>query len=268
MGFGNKILFTFSALLTFFVRNSYCGEIIYAINAGGEAHTDQDGVQYRRDPLEGVVGTASDFGRNLVIGRVATQDQALYQTERYHSESFSYPLPALADGRYVLVLLFSEVYFSQPQKKVFSVALGGVEVVSSLDIYSRVGRGVAHRELVPLSVGGGKVALPGGRALPLAPNSPLSLTFVKGPADNPKVNAFYLMRGSVADVAELPAMEEFDASETFSEETIPTPQAPPSEQVLSGPRTPSPYTGDAASFLPLLAAVGAAVPMIICLCRM
>merc|ERR1719376_1961209 len=203
---------------------------------------------------------------NIQFGRVHQRDQELYQTERYEYNKFSYSLPVPGEGRYVLVLMFSEVYFNSRGKKIFNVELEGKEVVSQLDVFGEVGKGVAHRELVPLTVSKGRLELEGGRSVPL-PKGELTLSFVKGAADNPKVNAFYLMAGSLEDVPELPEPEEQDPSATFSEETIPLPRSPPPAQVLSGPRTPSPYTGDAASFLPLLAAVGAAVPLIICLCR-
>ena len=52
------------------------GEVIYAINCGGEAHTDLNGIRYDAD----VAGTASDFGRSGTIRRVSEADQILYQT--------------------------------------------------------------------------------------------------------------------------------------------------------------------------------------------
>ena len=94
------------------------GEVIYAINAGGESHIDSSGIKYERDPLMGKTGTASDYGKHLMIGRVPASDQILYQTERYHHSTFGYDIPIQDDGDYVLVLKFSEVYFSAPNMKV------------------------------------------------------------------------------------------------------------------------------------------------------
>ena len=93
------------------------GEVVWAVNCGGDAHTDQAGIVYQRDPLQRV-GVASDFGRSLVIQRVPPQDQILYQTERYHTASFSYDIPITRDGDYVVVLKFCEVWFTQPNQKV------------------------------------------------------------------------------------------------------------------------------------------------------
>lgn len=97
------------------------GEVIYAINAGGDAFTDSFGIKYDRDPLFGKVGTASDYGKRLLIGRVPPSDQILYQTERYHHSTFGYDIPIKEDGDYVMVLKFCEVYFNAPNMKVIDI---------------------------------------------------------------------------------------------------------------------------------------------------
>lgn len=93
-------------------------EVIYAINAGGEAHTDSYGIRYTKDPLMSKVGTESDYGKQLIIGRVNAVDQILYQTERYHHSTFGYDIPINGDGDYVMILKFCEVYFNSPNMKV------------------------------------------------------------------------------------------------------------------------------------------------------
>ena len=35
---------------------SLAERVIWAVNAGGEAHTDMHGINYKKDPLEGKVG--------------------------------------------------------------------------------------------------------------------------------------------------------------------------------------------------------------------
>ena len=95
------------------------GEVIFAVNCGGPDHTDLNGVHYQADRLG--IGTASDFGKQLTIGRVAPLDQILYQTERYHLSNFAYDIPIKEDGDYVLVLKFSEVYFQGPKLKVLLI---------------------------------------------------------------------------------------------------------------------------------------------------
>lgn len=91
--------------------------VIYAINAGGYDHIDKHGIHYDADPLN--VGTASDYGNHLLlIGRVPEEDEILYRTERYHTNTFGYNIPVNGDGKYALILKFCEVYFNDPKMKV------------------------------------------------------------------------------------------------------------------------------------------------------
>ena len=94
------------------------GEVIWAVNCGGDKHTDIHGIRYQRDILS--KGVASDYGKNLLIERVVPQDQILYQTERYHTDTFTYEVPIRQDGDYILVLKFSEVWFTSANQKVMS----------------------------------------------------------------------------------------------------------------------------------------------------
>nr|CAI5825916.1 unnamed protein product [Callosobruchus analis] len=133
------------------------GQVVYAVNCGADAHTDSYGIRYEKDPLNGKVGIASDYGKRLLIGRVPPNDYILYQTERYHTNTFGYDIPVHSDGDYVLVLKFCEVYFNAPDQKVFDVVLNGEHtIVSDLDIFEKVGRGVAHDEYIPFKISKGK----------------------------------------------------------------------------------------------------------------
>jgi len=110
------VLVVLGALMTASVGSSP-GEVIWAVNCGGDSHVDEYGIAYMRDPLQRT-GVASDFGRSLLIQRVPPSDQILYQTERYHTQSFTYEVPISRDGDYILVLKFCEVWFTQPNQKV------------------------------------------------------------------------------------------------------------------------------------------------------
>ena len=92
------------------------GEVIWAVNCGGEAHTDVNGIVYQKDYL--TTGVASDYGKNLLIQRVHPNDMILYQTERYDTRNFGYDVPIKQDGDYVLVMKFSEVWFTSSGQKV------------------------------------------------------------------------------------------------------------------------------------------------------
>ncbi|KAM6423298.1 malectin isoform 1-T1 [Liasis olivaceus] len=158
---------------------SLAENVIWAVNAGGEAHVDVHGIHFRKDPLEGRVGRASDYGMKLPILRSNPEDQILYQTERYNEETFGYEVPIKEEGDYVLVLKFAEVYFAQSQQKVFDVRLNGHVVVKDLDIFDRVGHSTAHDEIIPISIKKGKLSVQGEVS---TFTGKLNIEFVKGRA--------------------------------------------------------------------------------------
>ena len=49
------------------------GDAVYAVNCGGEAHTDLFGIKYEKD-TNNKVGTPSDYGKQLMIGEVRIID--------------------------------------------------------------------------------------------------------------------------------------------------------------------------------------------------
>ena len=131
-------------------------------------------------------------------------DTALYQTERYtNSENLVYEIPLTKgqeDGHYVLVLKFSEVYFGSAGQKVFDVALGSSTILSDVDIYSKVGKFAPYDEFIEFDVKN-KVLLYHGEKVESAISSrgALVLKFLRGKADNPKVNAIVLVKGTLDD---------------------------------------------------------------------
>jgi hypothetical protein len=100
-------------------------------------------------------GQSSDFGANYEIK--STNEQELYQTERWGSEDFFYEIPISQSGKYVLILKFSEVYFNSPSEKIFDVSLGKEIVVRQLDIYSKVGKAFAYDEYIEFDFKNNKI---------------------------------------------------------------------------------------------------------------
>uniref|UniRef100_H3D1N4 Malectin n=1 Tax=Tetraodon nigroviridis TaxID=99883 RepID=H3D1N4_TETNG len=245
---------------------SLADRVIWAVNAGGEAHVDVHGIHFRKDPLEGKVGKASDYGMRLPILRSSPEDQILYQTERYNEDTFGYDIPIRDEGDYILVMKYAEVYFAQSQQKVFDVRLNGHVVVKDLDIFDRVGHSTAHDEIVPFSIRG-KLSVQGEVS---TFNGKLNVEFVKGYYDNPKVCALYVMKGTLEDVPKLqphPGLEKH--SEGGEEGGKKRAQAVSKSRVQSGPRTPNPYATDNSSLMfPILVAFGVFIPTLFCLCRL
>ncbi|XP_017322420.1 malectin [Ictalurus punctatus] len=250
--------------------------VIWAVNAGGDAHTDTHGIHYKKDPLEGKMGKASDYGMRLPILRSSPEDQVLYQTERYNEDTFGYEVPMRDEGEYILVMKFAEVYFAQSQQKVFDVRVNGHVVVKDLDIFDRVGHSTAHDEIIAFTIKRGKLSIQGEVS---TFNGKLIIEFIKGYYDNPKVCALYVMKGKPEDVPKLqphPGLEKHEEEEEEEEdpeggdETVKkiTSQSP-KNQVRSGPRTPNPYAADNSSLMfPILVAFGVFIPTLFCLCRL
>ncbi|XP_023340142.1 malectin [Eurytemora carolleeae] len=238
------------------------GDIIYAVNCGGEAHTDIFGVHYEKDTNK--VGVPSDYGKQLMIGRIPQQDQILYQTERYNPQTFGYDMPVSDDGNYLLVLKMSEVYFNAPNMKVFDVVLNGdLTVVSDLDIFERVGRGVAHDEYIEFEIEDNKILYQGEESEIRA--GMIRVEFIKSYRDNPKINAIALMKGKLEDWPQLAPLplepEEEEINEDLKESTS-------KRRNPSGPRVNDPYAEEDSSFLlPVFVAIGAFIPILVCLCK-
>lgn len=247
------------------------GEITWAVNCGGGSHTDIQGIRYQADYLK--TGIASDYGKNLMIQRIVPQDQILYQTERYHTSTFGYEIPIKEDGDYVLVLKFCEVWFTSSNQKVFDIVLNGEHtVVDELDIFAKVGRGVAHDEMLPFSIKNGKLKVNGETS---QINGKITVEFIKGDADNPKINAIYVMKGTLDDVPKLPSLPgaeppPLEDDEEEEEEESPETKSPSKSRRPSGPKAQDPYAADDTStmLLPVFVAIGAFIPLLFCLCRL
>ncbi|XP_034025580.1 malectin [Thalassophryne amazonica] len=255
---------------------SLAERVIWAVNAGGEAHVDVHGIHFKKDPLEGKVGKASDYGVRLPILRSTPEDQILYQTERYNEDTFGYDVPIREEGDYILVMKYAEVYFAQSQQKVFDIRLNGHVVVKDLDIFDRVGHSTAHDEIVPFTIRRGKLSVQGEVS---TFNGKLSIEFVKGYYDNPKICALYVMKGTLEDVPKLqphPGLEKPEGEDYDDEDESEggeeggkkiSPGSKP--RVQSGPRTPNPYAADNSSLMfPILVAFGVFIPTLFCLCRL
>ncbi|CAK9303281.1 unnamed protein product [Gordionus sp. m RMFG-2023] len=196
-------IFALIFVITFptFICDIVPKNVVYAINCGGEAHVDLDGIQYMKDPSK--VGI--DYISKKPIDRVNKHDAILYQSERYHHSSFGYDIPIKEDGDYVLVLKFSEIYFTKPYQKIFNILLNDENVVSGLDIYDRAGFCIAHDEIVPFTISRNKL-LVNDKQIDI--DGSITLTLEKTKYDNPKLNAFYVMKGKPEDIPPLPPISE------------------------------------------------------------
>lgn len=261
------------------MKYSVAYKVVYAINAGGDAFIDSNNIQYAADLSKDRPGTTSDYGLRLPIRRVSAQDAYLYQTERYHSDSFHYDIPIDGDGDYALVLKFSEVYFSAAGMKVFNVVLNSAHrIVDNLDIFQEVGKAVAHDEVIQFSISNNMLYF-GSDASRIdndVPNS-VRVDFVKTKKDNPKVNAIVLFKG---DVGHIPQLQSYDdalmglLSQPMAADTVFKTQKIIEERVqrvrrVSGPKQPDPYALDTTGiYLPVVFVIATLIPLVLWLCSL
>ena len=169
-----------------------------AINCGGPELRTKAGVTYQKDKYY-IGGEASDFGTNSDIKN--TKEKEIYQTERWSTEDLIYNLPLKKDGKYVLVLKFSEVYFNSKGEKIFDFKIGDETVLEQIDIYAKVGKFNAYDEFIEFELKNNKILIEGKEASNAydSDSKTLKITFVKKDQDNPKINALLIVRGTLKD---------------------------------------------------------------------
>ncbi|CAF0841989.1 unnamed protein product [Didymodactylos carnosus] len=268
----------FLTVVLWFLSTNHCysagisDNIVYAVNCGGDAHTDEHGIKYRKDNLK--AGITSDYGRNIPIQRVAKEDQIIYQTERYDLKSFAYEIEVTDDGDYVLWLKFAEVWFNSPNMKVFEVILNDEHtVIEDLDIFTKAGRATAHDEYVrvPFQIKNGRLVVKGKST---SYNGKLKVEFQRLDRDNPKCNALIIWKGNVGQIPKLPPLPQPEAlDDTLDQDENEEPPSIATKQKrhlkTSGPKVADPYSEDqSSSLIPLFIAIACVIPIIFCLCRL
>ena len=198
ISFSSLFIFVISILFNDISCKMVRSNVIAAINCGGDEYTDTNGITYDNDKYF-LGGTSSDHGINYRIKN--TDDEILYQTERWSSETLTYsiPLKSNINGKYVLNLKFSEVYFTNKGDKIFNVALGRETIIKNLDIYSKVGKAYALDEYIEFEIRNKQVYYKNKNCAKALMGDKLQINFVKGSADNPKINAILLVKGSLKD---------------------------------------------------------------------
>lgn len=108
------------------------GDVVLAVDAGGDGYEVSDGTQYEADAYyEG----GDTYSTEDPIAD--TDDDQLYQTERW-GDPLAYDLP-VEDGTYDVELQFAELYWESSGERVFDVTVEGEAVRTDFDIYDAVG---------------------------------------------------------------------------------------------------------------------------------
>ena len=118
---------------------------VYRINVGGEAYQDQSGQIWAADQAYsegnwGYVG-GHTYGKDISIS--GTTDDALFQSERYNLQEYRFDLP---NGYYRIKLYFAEIYWKNPNKRIFNLSIENNTVLNHYDIFADVGYAVATQK--------------------------------------------------------------------------------------------------------------------------
>jgi len=128
------------------------GEVIHALNAGGDTYLSTSGIEYIDDDSTGWLSGGSTYSATTAIG--GTVDDTLYQSERYGD--FSYTIP-MEDGFYDIVLKFAEIYQDDPGSRIFDVEIEGERVIRDLDLIFRTDKYTAYDVIMPSDVTDGEL---------------------------------------------------------------------------------------------------------------
>jgi hypothetical protein len=115
------------------------------INCGGPAYKD-----YLADQMWS--GTNMEYGHldgwaNQNGATVSgASDPIVYQTELAAAAEYRIRIP---NGRYLVLLMMAENYFTAPGKRIFDIAVQGTIVEKDLDLFAKVGKGVQYQKAVP-----------------------------------------------------------------------------------------------------------------------
>ena len=121
----------------------------FAVNCGGPAYTANDGTVYSAD--KNYSGGTGYVTNSAISG---TEDDKLYQSERYGNLSYNIDLP---NGIYEITLMFAEIYHTQPAQRLFNVSIEGILVISKLDIWSEAGENAAYNKTFTVKLDDGQL---------------------------------------------------------------------------------------------------------------
>jgi hypothetical protein len=110
------------------------GATAIRVNAGGPASTDSLGQVWSGDT--GFSGGNTFNVSRAVAGSSNPSQASLYQTERFGNFQYQFAVP---NGNYKVTLKFAEIWWTQPNQRLFSVSLNGAPVLSNFDILAQAG---------------------------------------------------------------------------------------------------------------------------------
>lgn len=120
------------------------GQFDLGINAGGSAYVDRSGRSWQADRAytpggAGYVNSGGVYASNHPISN--TDDDTLYQSERYGISSYRFDVP---NGAYRIEIKLAEIYAWSVGQRIFDISVEGQKLVRNLDVFTVAGHDVAY----------------------------------------------------------------------------------------------------------------------------
>lgn len=154
-------------------------KVVYAINVGGTESTTYDGVTYEpAGPLSPQVGGATN-GTNTITANInGTNEDALFQSQRYGNFTFELPVTA---SEYNITLYFAEEYAEAAGTRLMSATAENKVVMNNVDLFDSHGRLQAITySLNDINVNDGSLTVEFSASANLATLSGILVTSVNG----------------------------------------------------------------------------------------
>jgi hypothetical protein len=130
-------------------------DVVFAVNAGGNEHTDINGITFSKDNWTEENKQNFSMNKTISISNVAQQDKIIYQSYFFTFNTAGYEMPVKHDGQYLMVL---KLIHTQKGGRVFNVTINKIHtVLSNLNVNLKTMVYTAYDEFVYFSVSNGYV---------------------------------------------------------------------------------------------------------------
>jgi hypothetical protein len=196
------VILLLKVLMTISGTQSY--QLIYAVNAGGDAHLDVNGIQYAKD--DNNIGQKGVWSR--IAYNVAKEDVKLYRSNHYYDKPFHFEIPVLGDGKYWLILKFVEMY----SYRLMNVTLNNHLILRNFNSVLKAGKHTAYDEFIYFNICNNQLIYQNESSD--INDRKMNLKFIPFGQNYAFVSAIVLLKGNIAEISKL-AQSNYTINEDF-----------------------------------------------------
>jgi hypothetical protein len=207
-----KLCLLFICVQYFFNAKAY--EVIYAVNLGGDAFVDSEGISY--EPDENKVGYKNNWSK-LNLTSAPEGDRILYQTYRSSSTlPFGYDMPVPEDGHYVLIIKMG-IITNSVDSYIFNAYLNDNHtILSNFDQVKIAGGYPAHDEYIYFTIC--RRTLLNGNQMSKVNDNKIRVEF-RPVKDAPYISAIVLLKGRIGEKRKLSSSNSNECDHVFRSKT-------------------------------------------------